>query len=218
MDENDINLPLRYLLTKLVLDMEVNLPEVALPFQNMNIELNFKPLKIGIDMGGVCVYKSRIYENDDKELEGLINVKGCLDSLQKLKDDGHILYLVSYCGARRAAETREQLERLYPDLFTELFFVKAKKDKNAILKRYGMDIMIDDNIGILQSITDIPPTHVIHYIEEIPPAKLEKTRKYNGTKRTECETWEELYKILTSLTSLDRMPDKNIDVSSLLHT
>ena len=128
-----------------------------------------------------------------------------------------ILYLVSYCGARRAEETREQIERLYPNLFDELFFVKAKKDKNIILKKYAMDVMIDDNIGILQTITDIPSSHLIHYIEEISQKKLEKTRKYNGTKRTECATWNEVYDKLLSLESLDRIPDKNIDVSSLLH-
>jgi len=164
-------------------------------------------MKIGIDIGGVCSYKSDKYESETEEMKEIINVKDCVNSLYKLKENNHMLYIVSFCGKKRVKNTREQIELLYNGLFTDMFFVKNKLKKNQILKYCGMDIMIDDTISVIGEITDMPESHIIHYTENIKPKKLEKIRKCHSINRVESDSWNDL---------VERIPEQ-IDISKILY-
>ena len=81
-------------------------------------------LRIGVDYGGVC---SASAEHCDSEQ---IDVPGCLETLRLMKQNGHYLVLISFCGAKRAKATREYLEPL--NVFDKMYFVKNKLFKNQI--------------------------------------------------------------------------------------
>ena len=83
-----------------------------------------------------------------------------LKSLNQLKDAGHKLYLISYCGERRAKETKQSLLRTISrkDLFDGLYFVVRTTHKADVCRYLGCDIMIDDKIKILNNIHRVAPT------------------------------------------------------------
>lgn len=65
-------------------------------------------MRIGIDVGGVLIEKS--YEQNSKEdtqfvLEDVKWTDGAVDCITKLQKDGHELFIISYCGAKRELET-----------------------------------------------------------------------------------------------------------------
>ena len=102
-------------------------------------------LRIGVDYGGVC---SASAEHCDSEQ---IDVPGCLETLRLMKQNGHYLVLISFCGAKRAKATREYLEPL--NVFDKMYFVKNKLFKNQICQYEGIDVMIDDRQDVLNTIT-----------------------------------------------------------------
>lgn len=161
-------------------------------------------LKIGIDMGGVLANKSKDYEDDTKEHKGLINVDDALDTLLSLKPSGHELYLVSFCGKRRARATREGINKMYPKLFDELYFVKKKTYKKDIIRHLGLDVMIDDTMDILLSCQDdCRDTQLIHFtgaMDKDSPYR-KKDENYKGWV---CDTWEEIEKLIGNFKDLQK--------------
>jgi hypothetical protein len=174
-------------------------------------------LKIGIDVGGVLSHKSDIYEKVSDEIKEIIDMEFAVCSLKELKEAGHELYIVSFCGKNRAYNTRNQLDRVYPGLFSDMFFVKDKKNKNEILRHKGIDVFIDDTLSVLQNVTTIPKSHLIHYTEDISAKKLHKFRLCKDVKRTEFDSWDEMCKHIMTLKPLG-IPCKDIDISSYIYT
>jgi hypothetical protein len=157
-------------------------------------------LRIGIDYGGVCSVKAEDYENDNKEfLEGnrTLSMPGCEEALRTLAEK-HDLYLISFCGARRAKETKAFLEKTYPGLFKELYFVKDRHHKNAICKLIGTDVMIDDRADVLATITK---THCIHFAGDpaFHDAMLDNAPR--------AYSWEETVKMINGLHALNNVPE-----------
>ena len=166
-------------------------------------------MKIGIDFGGVCSSKADDYENDNKVVinkDGIrsISMPGCLEALTELSKV-HELYLISFCGAKRAKETGQYLQRVYPDLFKELYFVKKRTFKNGVCKYLGIDVMIDDRLDVLETITD---AYCIHfkgdplYIAD----HVNDNSHYNGLS---ANNWQETVEMIAKLESRDNVPDNN---------
>jgi hypothetical protein len=174
-------------------------------------------LKIGVDMGGVCSSKSMVYEDDSKEMNVLIDVEDALKYLELLQRDGHELILVSFCGRRRANETRRTLKEKYKGLFDEVFFVKDKKYKKDICEFKNLDVMIDDRTDVLRHI-DMPETHLINYVGDLNEDALAKCLKCTDVDRTLCYNWADTYKHISNLKSLKRKKKININKSKLLYT
>lgn len=105
-------------------------------------------MRIGIDYGGVCSENSDAHEDSKVEQVPLLNMKGCLEALQQLKKDGHQLFLVSFCGRKRANQVREYLPKEFPGLFDGMFFVKDKKFKDEVCRVEKLDILIDDRAEV----------------------------------------------------------------------
>lgn len=119
------------------------------------------PLKIGIDFGGVLSIYHKNHRSDEDEHQSIeINMPNAIESLIKLKESGHLLYLISYCGERRAIETKRSILRTFPknDLFNGLYFVQRTSDKADVCLSLGCDLMIDDKLKILNNIQSIIPT------------------------------------------------------------
>ena len=106
------------------------------------------PLRIGIDLGGVCSIHARDYEGTG-EMKEIINMPGCVEALQQLRKDGHTLVLVSFCGKSRAEQTKKIPEM---KLFHEVYFVRDRKYKNQVCHHRALDVLIDDRVDILDTL------------------------------------------------------------------
>lgn len=96
-------------------------------------------MSIGIDIGGVLSKYDNDSENDSMDMPGGI------ESLNRLKELGYDLYIISFCGRRRATKIKEILPK---DLFREQFYVKNIKYKSPICNYIGCNFMIDDKFEI----------------------------------------------------------------------
>lgn len=116
------------------------------------------PLRIGVDYGGVCSIQDVKYEDGTFNEELEMNMPDCLESLQTLRSLRHQLFLISFCGAKRAAKTREYLSTInHP--FDELYFVKDRRYKRDVCERLGVDLMIDDRLDVLCTLRATPTLH-----------------------------------------------------------
>ena len=168
-------------------------------------------LSIGVDMGGVCSSKSRVYEETDGEIKKLIDVPDCLKYLNKLKDDGHELVLVSFCGKRRARETRLKLLEEYKGLFDKIFFVKDKKKKGMVCDYNKLDVMIDDRLDVLSCINR-PPKYLINYVGDVGD------NSEISSLVTVVENWEDIYDCISKLKPLKHKRDGSINLDKILYT
>lgn len=114
-----------------------------------------KKFNIGIDFGGVL----SIHDSKTTNISGLehrntaINMPFAENAIKLLKDQGHNLYLISFCGKTRTEQTRVSInESKSSDIFNEMYFVKSKPFKNELCQNLGCHFMIDDNIEILDNI------------------------------------------------------------------
>jgi hypothetical protein len=145
-------------------------------------------LKIGIDFGGVL----SIHDGGNKEhINTNINMPNSISSLEKLKNDGHILYLISYCGKPRAIETKKAIDN-YNHLFAGQYYVTKREYKGFLCNYLDCDIMIDDRASILEKIkTNYPKTILIKFGEakeetDFVPDKIAKD-------------WDNVIQIISSL-------------------
>lgn len=157
-------------------------------------------LRIAVDFGGVLSASSGDYEDGKNEAIVPINIEDALESLLFLKKEGHELYLVSFCGKKRAEQTRSYLETTYPDIFTELYFVKSTKFKSAICSYIKADVMIDDRLDILNSINELQ-THRIHFVGD--PNRVSTWIDFDFTGFT-AKDWIAVVVIIKALEPLNR--------------
>jgi hypothetical protein len=150
------------------------------------------PLKIGIDFGGVLsIYDKHCNRSDEDEHQSIeINMPNAIESLIKFKDIGHQLYLISYCGDRRAIETKRSILRTLPrkDLFNELYFVQRTSHKADVCRLLGCDIMIDDKLKILNNIQRIIPTMKLIWFSS--------SDIYHSPEMLKVNSWCDLIKII----------------------
>jgi hypothetical protein len=158
-------------------------------------------LRIGVDFGGVCSINSEKYENESRVgVHETINVPGCVEALRQLRQLGHSLFLVSFCGAKRAETTAKFLITKHPELFERAFFVKKRSYKDNVCLALGLDVMIDDRVDILQTITK---SQTIWFSNE------EKTQGYDPT--NQCISWAEVLEVVPTLQNLSL--DKRVDIA-----
>jgi len=121
-------------------------------------------MNIGIDFGGVL----SIHDNAGAEhINTTIDMPYALEALQQLKNDGHTLFLISFCGRKRAYETHKTI-LMHPGLFEREIYVKDRADKGKICASLGCHFMIDDRQDVIDAvITDSKMTHTILFTEEL---------------------------------------------------
>lgn len=103
--------------------------------------------KIGLDIGGVL---QRLHDTNNS-LDQFI-----LDVLLKIKENGGIIYIISFMGPRRI---KENTQWIYNNFFTNgliesekhVYYLTGDRNcKNIIAHRLGLSIFIDDRIDILK--------------------------------------------------------------------
>ncbi|UJR21791.1 hypothetical protein I4U23_024866 [Adineta vaga] len=148
------------------------------------------PLRIGIDFGGVlCIHdKTRTSEDDEHESVEL-NMPDAMASLIKLKESGHKLYLISYCGERRARETKRNLLKILPSktFFDGLYFTQRTSNKLDVCQALGCDIMIEDRLKTLKHIQRTIPTMKFLWFsssEESQPDDMIKVESWSDIMKT----------------------------------
>jgi hypothetical protein len=109
-------------------------------------------MRIGIDFGGVLsIHDGGGRSQSQEHGSTVINIPGGVSALQRLKTEGHSLHLISFCGKRRAEETKATIlaSEEARDLFDGLHFVKKASLKGEVCKHIGIDVMIDDRLDVL---------------------------------------------------------------------
>lgn len=147
-------------------------------------------LKIGVDFHGVA------------------DTPGAFENLEILKRQGHSLYLISFSGRKRSIETQLFIQRHHPNIFIRTIYVKKREYKAKICQRYALDLMLDDNIDILQS---IPVINTIHFrYGDVNPY-------HDPVAKFTAYTWEEAMEIISKSLPLYVYPDNSIDLATLIH-
>lgn len=116
-------------------------------------------MKIGFDVGGVICPK----HNDTNDLDNvtLPNPK-VLELMNEHSSQGHELFIISYCGKKRAFETLQWLRdnSIVPDLvpLEKVYFNgDDKRAKVVIAKAIGLDMFYDDSQDIIASLKNNVP-------------------------------------------------------------
>jgi hypothetical protein len=149
------------------------------------------PLKIGIDFGGVLSIHDRTRTSDEEEHQSIeINMPDALTSLTQLKESGHQLYLISYCGERRAYETNKSILKVLPKkkFFDGIYFVRKTTFKSDVCRAIGCDIMIDDRLKILN--------HIHHTIPTMKLLWFSSTDENYPPDFVKVESWSEVIKTI----------------------
>ena len=115
-------------------------------------------MNIGIDFGGVLSIHDEKCDPLEKgdHVNTSINMPDAIETLLKLKQNGHKLYLISFCGKKRAIETKESLSK-YQDLFENQFYTKDRTYKGFLCNYLKCDIMIDDRQDVLEKVSENSP-------------------------------------------------------------
>jgi hypothetical protein len=158
---------------------------------------NNKPhFRIGVDFGGVLAKHKRGEENQDKIEEHKntqIDMPGAIENLKKLKKNGHQLYIVSFCGRKRALEGMKEVEASgLNDVFTEQIYIKNPYEKGRVLLNFGCNFMIDDRIDLLNRIRFQFPEIVTIWFGQKKDAC-----KNQNIQHICAEDWDEVYNIIS---------------------
>lgn len=151
--------------------------------------------RIGVDFGGVLARHSKPGEEVKPVAEHKnthIDMPGAIENLHKLKKKGHELYIVSFCGKKRALEGMQEIkeEGLEP-VFTEQIYIGNPWEKGTVLNKFGCNFMIDDRLDLLDTIKrKAPKTKTIWFGQT-------KDKCTNGNHIC-AETWDDVYKIITT--------------------
>lgn len=161
---------------------------------------------IGIDFGGVLSIHDSKIAADTEHKNTSVNMPNAIETLQKLKELGHKLVLISFCGKSRAKETSEQLARDgYDKLFEKQYYVKNKEYKSDVCLTIGCHFMIDDNIEVLNNIK-----RNNKYIKTILFDSI------NNYKHISALNWNQTFKIITDTKEFD-IQIETCDLSSKLY-
>jgi hypothetical protein len=180
--------------------------------------VNQLPLRIGVDMGGVCVHKGQEYEDDRAKFHRVMDMPNCVEILRLLKAKGHYIVLVSFCGRSRATDTSKSLRKPnHTDLFDEMYFVKNKSFKDAIAKHLALDVMIDDRWDILENMHTV---YRLHFTADVPAKKMPQKKRWKKNERFDVIDWKSAYKTITQLQPRGNKPIvlSKSDLSNLCHS
>lgn len=159
-------------------------------------------MKIGIDFGGVLSITDTI-TTLKPHMNTSIDMPGAKEAIIELAKH-HELFLISFCGKRRAIETKASIITAgIFDYFTSLYFVKHPEYKSQITKYIGCDLMIDDNIDVLDNISK--------HNDTIYTLLLLDTTHKNG--HIHVSSWNNTVTLINSLDKRNVLNDKMIDIT-----
>lgn len=157
--------------------------------------------KFGVDVGGVIV--DRINDNTDTSFFSdnylaTTAVPGAFDALARLVAGrfGDQVFIVSKCGSRVEAKTREWLA--HHDFYTRtgiaaehLHFCRRRPDKAGICERLGITHFIDDRLEVLGYLGTVPDLYLFQ------PDRREMKRHERHLSRVQVvQSWDEVMGLL----------------------
>ena len=172
-------------------------------------------LNIGIDFGGVLSVHDEPNADGASHKSTAINIVDAVDSLKLLKEAGHKLYLNSFCGRRRAVETKAAIEKEIPNIFDGIYFVKSKKYKDDITKFIGCDVMIDDTLDILVNIHHSKTCSNLFWFQG-DPTFSDKRKIPKGTNIIAVDSWKKIVDICSHMKP-SAIADPSIDIEPKRH-
>ncbi len=141
-------------------------------------------MRILVDYGFVC--------NVDNQ-DVTINAPDCLEVLHRLRDRGHTLTLVNFCGRVRMKQIQDYLKTI-DNPFVEMYFVKHHKYKRHVAAYLGVDVVIDDRMDVLLSMKEYTTIHFPKYCG----LKLQTTFKPTYT----VDSWLEIEEVINNMRGL----------------
>lgn len=168
--------------------------------------------RIGVDFGGVLARHSKPGEEvaPVKEHKNTnIDMPGAVENLHKLKKKGHELYIVSFCGKKRALEGMNEIkeEGLEP-VFTEQIYIGNPYEKSVVLNKFGCNFMIDDRIDLLDVIKKKAPNTKTIWFGQTQDKCKDKSHIC-------AETWDDVYKIINSAKGFN-VPKQDVSFAKFL--
>jgi hypothetical protein len=164
--------------------------------------------RIGVDFGGVLARHKKGEEHTEKIEEHKntnIDMPDAVETLKKLKKKGHYLYIVSFCGKKRAIEGVTEIEKAgLSDVFTEQVYIRNPWEKVRVLDKYGCNFMVDDRIDLLDRIKYINP-HIVTILFG------QKDDVCKNTQHICAENWDEVYNIISKHKQF-QMPKTDINL------
>ena len=185
-------------------------PKTKKCVKNKNKKNKGPIFKIGVDFGGVLAKhkKGEDAEKLEEHKNTQIDMPGAIETLKKLKKNGHDLYIVSFCGKKRAIEGKAEIENSgLTNVFTEQIYIKNPFKKGDVLLNFGCNFMIDDRLDLLNKIKLVDPDIVTIWFGQ---------KKDDNNKQHICaENWDEVYKII-SKTKQFHVPKVETDYTKYL--
>ena len=161
---------------------------------------------IGIDFGGVLSVDDALLPASP-HINTQIDMLGAHEAIAQLAKD-HKLFLISFCGKRRAMETKASIESSgLAKHFVHLYFVKHPDYKSQITRFLGCDVMIDDRVDVLDNIRAYDDK--IHTLLFNNPAL---------TTHTVVPAWPDVIPLVPNLPDASIMRDETIDITRLCYT
>ena len=168
------------------------------------------PGVLGLDIGGVII--DRANDARDTSFFGgryldATPVPGAIEAIagRAAERFGRAVHLISKCGPRTEARTREWLRhnRLFERAGVppgNLHFCRERRDKAPICARLGVTHFVDDRFSVLEHLTTVPH----RYLFDPPPAEAALFRRApSGIRRV--ADWAELTGIVLSPVTSPRL-------------
>lgn len=121
------------------------------------MDISHNKFNIGVDFGGVL--SPHNVEISAEHVNTVINMPFAVENLLKLKQHGHKLFIISFCGKNKAIETKKSLEETmimdnisYADIFDKMYFVKYRKYKKDLCEYLNCHFMVDDREDIQEEV------------------------------------------------------------------
>lgn len=150
-----------------------------------------------------------------------IDMPGAIETLKVMKQAGHELYLISFCGKDRAGKTADSINKLLPGLFTGLYFVRKPLHKKFVTAFLGCHVMIDDTFELLEDIMQQKACDRTIFFSGDP--RFEKGRRSGDTAIEtavpglfEASKWSQIPALCAEVTS-DRKPDVSVKLNGKLY-
>ena len=163
---------------------------------------------IGIDFGGVLSINDTTEQSSTQHRNTTVDMPGAKEAIAHLAKD-HKLFLISFCGKRRAMETKASIAEAGLDkYFTGLYFVKHPDYKAQLTRYLGCNVMIDDNIDVLNNI--LAYNYKINTILFRPQVLT--------IDHSSADDWEFVIEIIGDLEENEAERDETIDITRLCYT
>jgi hypothetical protein len=173
-------------------------------FCNLNKIIKLKMFRIGIDFGGVL----SIHDGAAAEhCNTLINMPEAVANVEKLMALGHQLYIISFCGSKRARETKMSVDSTQLK-FINQYYVKNKDYKREVCDYLGCHFMIDDRQEILD--------HIKQHNKQIITIQFGECKQQHPRHKY-ASNWDEVFNIIDTTPPFEMLPNVDTNLSKLVY-